>query len=76
MLSVFLGIQGDCKENGLEQRLLQNEGKDAKFLLFLVNSWAQEEVSAFQQKQFEYLLQFPLMFKHSSVLRELGFLGQ
>jgi hypothetical protein len=28
------------------------------FLLLLVNLWAQERVSAFQQKQFEILLHF------------------
>jgi hypothetical protein len=35
----------------------QPEVKDAKLLLFLVYSWTQEGVSAFQQKQFECLLQ-------------------
>jgi hypothetical protein len=39
--SVLSGIQGDCKENGLEQIQIQNGGKDVKLLLFLVNSCAQ-----------------------------------
>jgi hypothetical protein len=60
--SVFPGIQDSCKvtakrEHGLEKRHIQNGGKDAKLLLFLVNLWAQEGVSAFQQKHFECLLQ-------------------
>jgi hypothetical protein len=34
---VLSGIQGDCKvtvENGLEQRQIQNRGRNAKLLLF------------------------------------------
>jgi hypothetical protein len=38
--SVLSGIQSDCEENGLEQRQIQNGGRDAKLLLFLVNSCA------------------------------------
>jgi hypothetical protein len=45
--SVLSGTQGDCKENGLEQRKIQNGGRDTK-LLVLVNSWTQEGVSVFQ----------------------------
>jgi hypothetical protein len=31
------------------------EAGDVKFLMFLVNSWAQEGFGAFQQKQFDHL---------------------
>jgi hypothetical protein len=34
-------IASDCRENGSEQRQVQNGGRDAKLLLFLVNLWAQ-----------------------------------
>jgi hypothetical protein len=37
---VLFGIQGDCKvtkENGLQQRQIQNGDRGAKFFLFLVN---------------------------------------
>jgi hypothetical protein len=58
--SVFSGIQGDCK--GTAKQMTQSkdrykmEARGYAFLLFLVNSWVQEGVSAFQQKQFERLL--------------------
>jgi hypothetical protein len=59
MLSVFPRIQGDHKGTAKrmgQSRQIQNRGRDTKLLLFLVNSWAQEGVSAFQKKQFENLL--------------------
>jgi hypothetical protein len=51
--SVLSGIQGDVKvtaKNGLEQRQIQNGGRDAKLLLFLVNSYAQERNQSFSAK--------------------------
>jgi hypothetical protein len=48
--SVLSGIQGDCKENGLEQRQIQNGGRDAKLLLFLVNLCTQVRSQCFSAK--------------------------
>jgi hypothetical protein len=42
-------LQSDCKENGLEQRQIQNGGRVAK-LLFLVNLWAQIRSQGFSSK--------------------------
>jgi hypothetical protein len=49
---VLSGIQGDCncKENGLEQRQIQNGDKDAKLVLFLVNLWAPGRRQCFSAK--------------------------
>jgi hypothetical protein len=46
-------LQSDCKENCLEQRQVHG-GRDTKPPVFS-NSWAQEGVSTFRQKQFEHL---------------------
>jgi hypothetical protein len=46
----FLKLQSDYKENGLEQRKIQNGGRDAKLFLFLVNSWAQGRSQCFSAK--------------------------
>jgi hypothetical protein len=43
-------LQSDCKENGLEQRQIQNGGRDAKLLLCLVNSYAQIRNQCFSAK--------------------------
>jgi hypothetical protein len=40
-------LQGDYRENGLENDRYKMEGRCHAFLLLLVNSWAQEGVSAF-----------------------------
>jgi hypothetical protein len=55
MLSFYLSwnprwLQGDCRENG------KTEDRCHAFLLLLVNSWAQERIRCFQQKQFKLLL--------------------
>jgi hypothetical protein len=59
------GLQSDCSENGLEQRQIQNGGEMPCFSPKLVNSWAQG-VSAFQQKQFDHLLQNLIIFPNFS----------
>jgi hypothetical protein len=62
--SVFPGIQGDCKVTA--KSMAQSKGRCKMedrclaFLLLLVNPWAQEVARAFQQKQFEHLLQLHL----------------
>jgi hypothetical protein len=43
-------LQSDYKENGLEQKQKQIGDKDAKLLLFLVNSCAQERSQCFSAK--------------------------
>jgi hypothetical protein len=43
-------IQSDYKENGLAQRQIQNGGRDAKHLLFLVNLWIQVRSQCFSAK--------------------------
>jgi hypothetical protein len=47
---VFPGIQGDCKENGLEQKQIQNGVRDTKLLLSLVNLWVQVRSKGFSAK--------------------------
>jgi hypothetical protein len=64
MLSIFLEIQGNCQVTAkrmTEQRQIQN-GECYAFLLLLVNSWTQEGVSDFQQKQFEHLFHIDMAF--------------
>jgi hypothetical protein len=43
-------LQSDCKENGLEQRQIQNGGKDVKLFLFLVNLSVQVRSQCFSTK--------------------------
>jgi hypothetical protein len=49
-------LQSDCKENGLEKRQIQNGGRGAKLLLFLVNLWAQVKSQCFSAKPIGVLL--------------------
>jgi hypothetical protein len=49
-------LQGDCREWFRTKIDTKMEDRCHAFLLLLVNLWAQEGVSAFQQKQFEQLL--------------------
>jgi hypothetical protein len=72
MLSVFPRIQVDCKENGLEQRQIQNGEQMLGFPLASITLWAQEEVSDFQQKQFEHLLQSLLELRARKETAALG----
>jgi hypothetical protein len=51
-------LQGDCRE-WLRAKTDIKWMTCHAFLLLLVNSWAQEGVSAFQLKQFELFLQLP-----------------
>jgi hypothetical protein len=52
--SILSGIQGDfkatAKRMALEQRQIQNRGRDAKLLLFLVNLWTQVRSQCFSKK--------------------------
>jgi hypothetical protein len=70
-------LQSYCKQNDLEQNQIQNRGRDAKLLQFFLHSWVQDGVSAFQQKQFEYLLHlyYSFLFLGGGVGVGLGFLS-
>jgi hypothetical protein len=50
--SVLSGIQGDHKMTvkRMQRRQIQNRGRDAKLLLFLVNSYAQVRSQCFSAK--------------------------
>jgi hypothetical protein len=47
---VLFGIQVNYKDNGLQQRQIQNGDKDGKLFLFLVNLWAQVRSQCFSAK--------------------------
>jgi hypothetical protein len=64
-------LQSDCKENGLEQRQIQNGGQVPCFSPAISQFMGPRKSQCFSAKA----VWVPLMFEHTSILRKLWFLA-